>query len=159
MRTLFIIGRVIFGGYFIYNGVNHFMQRAAMSGYAAAKGTPAPDAAVMGSGALLLAGGSSVITGIKPREGLAALVAFLVPVSLQMHRFWDETDGAVRQAEMINFTKNMALAGAALAMMERSTPWPLALEGWQGTAGGGSWRRSRTSYPELTPGTLRALAR
>src|SRR5687768_16818102 len=97
MRTLFMIGRLIFGGYFVYNGVNHFKQRAAMSGYAAAKGTPAPDAAVLGSGALLLAGGTSVIAGFKPREGLAALIAFLVPVSLQMHRFWEVTDPNARQ--------------------------------------------------------------
>jgi uncharacterized membrane protein YphA (DoxX/SURF4 family) len=130
MRSLFLLGRVIFGGYFAYAGLNHFLHRDDMSGYAAAKGIPAAETAVVGTGALLLAGGISVVTGIKPREGLAALVLFLVPTSLQMHRFWDVDDPAQRQSEMINFTKNMALVGAALMMMELDEPWPASLDRW-----------------------------
>jgi putative oxidoreductase len=154
MRTLSVLGRAIFGGYFIYNGINHFKNRKAMAAYAAAKGTPAAEAAVLGSGALLLAGGASVITGLKPREGLAALVAFLVPVSLQMHRFWEASDPTERQSETVNFTKNMALAGAALALMDMPTPWRASI-GRRAQPGDG---RDHKTYPQLTPGTLRALA-
>ena len=51
-----------------------------------ANGVLAPDVAVQVPGALLLEGGARVAMGIKPRRiGLTALVAFLVPVSLQMH--------------------------------------------------------------------------
>jgi uncharacterized membrane protein YphA (DoxX/SURF4 family) len=128
MKALYLIGRVLFGGYFLYNGVNHMRHRQQMAGYAASKGTPAPDAAVLGSGALLLCGGLSVLTGVRPREGLTALVAFLIPVSLQMHRFWDVEDAGQHQAELINFTKNMALVGAALTMFELPRRWPLSLE-------------------------------
>jgi uncharacterized membrane protein YphA (DoxX/SURF4 family) len=83
---------------------------------------------VLTSGGLLICGGLSVLTGVKPREGVAALVAFLVPVSLQMHRFWEMDEPAERQAELINFSKNMALAGAALMLLEIPEPWPLSLE-------------------------------
>src|SRR4051812_18056540 len=89
MRALFMLGRTIFGGFFLYNGINHFQHLDQMAPYAAAKGVPAPDRAVQTSGALLLAGGLGVLTGLKPRLGLAAIIGFLVPVSLQMHRFWD----------------------------------------------------------------------
>jgi putative oxidoreductase len=34
-----------------------------------------------------------------------------------MHDFWKVEDPQRRQAEMINFSKNMALLGAALALM------------------------------------------
>ena len=51
-----------------------------------------------------------------------------VPVSLQMHRFWDEKDPEARQREMTNFLKNMALVGAALAMMEIGVPWPVSVD-------------------------------
>jgi putative oxidoreductase len=63
MEWMLLIGRIIFGGFFACNGLNHFMNLGMMlgmmSGYAEHKGTPAPKVAVAGSGVLLLAGGSS----------------------------------------------------------------------------------------------------
>jgi uncharacterized membrane protein YphA (DoxX/SURF4 family) len=128
MRALFVLGRALFGGYFAWSSLNHFLEEKQLSQYAASKGVAAPDAAVTGSGALILAGGVSVIAGIRPREGLAAIVAFLIPVSLQMHRFWDLDDPQQRMNEMINFTKNMALIGAALMMMQVPEPWPASVD-------------------------------
>jgi putative oxidoreductase len=128
MRPLFLLGRTIFGGYFLYNGINHFLNEKMMSQYAASKGTPVPDAAVTASGAMLVIGGLSVLAGVKPRQGLATLIGFLIPVSLQMHRFWEEQDPQKQMAEMINFTKNMALVGAALMMMQLEHPWPTSVD-------------------------------
>jgi uncharacterized membrane protein YphA (DoxX/SURF4 family) len=123
-----MLGRAVFGGFFIYNGLNHLMNPAQLGQYAAAKGVPSPDVAVQATGALMLAGGVSVLTGLKPRQGLMAIVGFLLPVSLRMHRFWEEQDPAQRTIELVNFTKNMALVGAALALMELREPWPLSLD-------------------------------
>jgi uncharacterized membrane protein YphA (DoxX/SURF4 family) len=128
MRTLFVLGRAIFGGYFAYSGLHHFVEQRQMSGYAASKGVPAAELAVPASGALILAGGLSVVAGVKPRDGLAAIVAFLIPVTLEMHRFWEVDDPGQRMSEMINFSKNMALVGAALMMMQLEEPWPLSLD-------------------------------
>ncbi len=128
MRPLFVLGRTIFGGFFAYSGINHLQRTAGMVPYAAAKGVPAPEQAIQATGALLLAGGLSVMAGIKPRQGLLAIIAFLVPISLQMHRFWEETDPQKHQAEMINFMKNMALVGAALTMMQIPEPWPASID-------------------------------
>jgi uncharacterized membrane protein YphA (DoxX/SURF4 family) len=128
MRALFVLGRTIFGGYFAWSGLNHFLEEKQLSQYAGAKGVAAPDAAVTGSGALILAGGLSVMAGIKPRQGLAAIVAFLIPVTMQMHRFWDVRDPQQRMNEMINFSKNMALVGAALMMMQLDEPWPASVD-------------------------------
>jgi putative oxidoreductase len=128
MRSLFLIGRALFGGFFIYSGINHLKHSAVMEGYAASKGVRAPAAAVNGTAAVLLAGGASVVAGMKPRQGLAALVAFLVPTTLQMHRFWEQEDPQQRMAEMVNFTKNMALIGAALALMQVNEPWPASVD-------------------------------
>lgn len=126
--TLFVLGRAILGGYFVYSGVNHFLHRQHISGYAAAKGTPVPNAAVLGTGALLIAGGASILAGAKPRNGLAALIGFLIPTSIVMHNFWEE-EGQVQQADMINFSKNMALVGAMLMLIERESPWPVSAGG------------------------------
>jgi uncharacterized membrane protein YphA (DoxX/SURF4 family) len=128
MRALFVLGRAIFGGFFAYSGANHFQYLEGMTQYAAAKRVPAAEQAVQATGALLLAGGLSVMLGIQPRKGLAAIVGVLIPVSLQMHRFWEEQDPQKRQTEMIQFMKNMALVGAALTMMQIEEPWPLSVD-------------------------------
>ena len=128
MGALHLVGRTIFGGFFLYSGINHFRHADGMAQYAGAKGVARPEEAVKAAGAMLVAGGLSVLAGLKPRQGLAALVACLVPVTLEMHRFWDETDPQARQAEMINFTKNVALVGAALAMMQIPEPWPASVD-------------------------------
>jgi uncharacterized membrane protein YphA (DoxX/SURF4 family) len=122
-RAAFMLGRTIFGGYFAYSGISHFQQRQMMSGYAASKGIPAPDVAVQATGAMLVAGGASIMTGVQPRWGLAAVVGFLAGVTPTMHRFWDIDDPQQRMGELINFTKNLALAGACLMMMEIPEPW------------------------------------
>ena len=124
MRALFVLGRLIFGGFFAYNGINHFLHQKSMSQYAEAKGVPAAESAIPATGAMLLAGGASIMTGLKPRQGLAAVIGFLIPVTLQMHRFWEEQDPNQRMAEFINFTKNGALLGAALMMLQVDEPWP-----------------------------------
>ena len=127
MRALFVLGRVIFGGFFAYNGVNHFLNQKTMSQYAGAKGVPAAEAAIPATGAMLLAGGVSIMAGVKPRQGLAALIGFLIPVTLQIHRFWDEQDPNQRLNELTHFSKNLALAGAALMLMQIDEPWPASV--------------------------------
>ena len=127
MRALFVLGRVIFGGFFAYNGVNHFLNQKTMSQYAAAKGVPAAEAAIPVTGAMLLAGAASIIAGVKPRQGLAALIGFLIPVTLQIHRFWDEQDPNQRLNELTHFSKNLALVGAALMLMQIDEPWPASV--------------------------------
>ena len=127
MRALHVLGRAIFGGYFVYNGINHLANTPVMAQYAASKGVSNPEAAVRATGMMLLAGGLSVAAGMKPRQGLAMLVGFLVPTTLQMHRFW-EVPPDQRQVEIVNFTKNLALVGAALALLEIRDPWPASLD-------------------------------
>ena len=128
MRALHVLGRMIFGGFFAYSGINHLQNSAGMAQYAGAKGVPAPQQAVQATGVMLLAGGLSIIAGLKPRQGLALITAFLVPVSFQMHRFWEEQDPQQRQMEMIQFMKNMALVGASLALLQLDEPWPASVD-------------------------------
>jgi uncharacterized membrane protein YphA (DoxX/SURF4 family) len=121
-----LLGRVIFGGFFLYNGVNHFLNREQLSGYAKAKGVPAANLAVEASGALMVLGGLSMLTGYRPKLGSAAITAFLASVTPSIHRFWSEENPQQRQTELINFTKNVALAGAAMIAAGRPEPWPVS---------------------------------
>jgi uncharacterized membrane protein YphA (DoxX/SURF4 family) len=127
MKIPFLLGRVVFGGFFLYNGLHHFKQLRSMAQYAGAKGVPLPEAAVSATGAALLLGGASVLLGVRPKMGLAAILTFLAGVSPVMHDFWNVAEPEKRQLEMINFAKNMALLGAALALLGVEEPWPLSV--------------------------------
>jgi putative oxidoreductase len=114
------VGRVLFGGYFIFNAFNHFAIVKMMTGYAQSKGVPSAGAAVVGSGVLLLAGGISLVFNVYSHIGLAALVLFFLPVTFMMHAFWKVEDTGARMGETVNFAKNMALLGAVLVMLAQA---------------------------------------
>jgi putative oxidoreductase len=116
MKLPYLLGRAVFGGFFLYNGIHHLMERKAMAQYVDTKGIPMPDAAVTATGVALTLGGASLVLGIKPVLGAVAVAGFLAGVSPVMHDFWKVEDPQRRQSEMINFSKNMALLGAALAL-------------------------------------------
>ncbi len=126
MKAVFLLGRLVFGGFFLYNGINHFKQREGMAQFAASKDIPAPEQAIVASGVLLAVGGASIILGLKPKMGAAALIAFLATVSPAMHDFWNQEPGQ-HMNDMIHFSKNMALLGAAMALMAVPEPWPASV--------------------------------
>ena len=123
----FVLGRVLYGGFFVLGGINHFQHLGMLSGFVASKGVPAAKPAVIFSGLLIVVGGLSVIVGYHVWIGLACLMAFLLPVTLLMHNYWVETEMMPRINQRVNFQKNVALLGAALAMLMIPKPWPLSL--------------------------------
>ena len=129
MADLFLLGRLIFGGFFLFSGVNHFLSVASMAQYTGAKGVPMPELAVVATGVLLCAGALSILLGLWPHAGAACLILFLAVVTPTMHNFWTVADPAQRMMEMANFMKNTALLGSALMLMGVPTPWPYSVEG------------------------------
>ncbi len=123
MKAPFLLGRVLFGGYFLYNGINHLVQRKNLAMYAQSKGVPSPEVAVTVAAVPLLIGGASLLLGVKPKLGALAILGFLAGVSPVMHDFWRNEDANERMMNLINFTKNLALAGGALALMGVDEPW------------------------------------
>jgi putative oxidoreductase len=83
--------------------------------------------AVAASGIPLIIGGASLLLGVKPKFGAAAIFGFLAGVSPIMHDFWRNEDPDERQSNMINFMKNATLAGAALALMGVEEPWEVSV--------------------------------
>ena len=60
MKVPFLIGRILFGSFFVYNGLNHLRNRHMMAHYAAEKHVPKPEAGVVLTGAMMIAGGTSM---------------------------------------------------------------------------------------------------
>ena len=98
-----------------------------MSGYAKTKAVPFPKLAVAGTGVLLLLGGASVLLGVCPTAGIILLIVFVLGTTYRMHNFWAVSDPQMKQADMINFLKNMALVGALLMLLAIPQPWPFSL--------------------------------
>ncbi len=119
--SLFFIGRLLFGGYFLWAGIKHFMNLDSYTKYAASKHVPYAKWAVIVSGILAGLGGLWVVTGWYVSIGLWEIVAFLIPVSVFMHDFWKEKDAMARMQQMIQFQKNMAMLGATLIMLSTWT--------------------------------------
>jgi len=122
-----LIGRVFFGGFFLYNGINHFRNRRMMTEYTRSANVPAPDLAVIGSGALITAGGLSILSGAKPKLGASMIAAFLLGVTPVMHAFWKKANQEERMQQIIHFSKNAALLGGASLAASIPEPWPVSI--------------------------------
>jgi len=126
----FVLGRVIAGLFFLMNAFNHFKNLKMMAGYSKSKGLPAPEAAVGGTGILLLLGGASLLLGYHPTIGAGLLAIFLIGVSFAMHNYWAVQDAQAKMMERIQFPKNVALLGFVLTTLMIPRPWPLSLGNW-----------------------------
>lgn len=124
MEFVFLIGRVIFGGFFVLNGINHFAQKKGLAEYAKSKHIASPETAVTLSGLLILLSGACIVLGIFVDIALLGLILFLFITSFTMHAFWKDTDVSAKMNNHIAFMKNMALLGASL-MTLYIEDWPL----------------------------------
>ena len=123
-----------------------------MAQYASSKHVPQPELAVTATGAAPVRGGASILLGVKPKLGAAALIGFLAGVSPIMHDFWREQDPNKRMEDMIQFTKNMApgrydgIHGCRRAVARPTCRW----------LNPANWNRSERSSAE---GSLRLIPR
>jgi|SRR3989344_3348425 len=127
MDILFLIGRILFGGYFVKSAWNHFMKAKGLAGYAASRGVPLPTLAVIATGFLLLIGGLGILCGVWIRWAVFSLVLFLVPATFYMHPYWRDSDPNMKMMNSVNFWKNLALLGAVLVLLAIPEPWPFSL--------------------------------
>jgi len=112
-----LVGRILYGGYFVMSGWNHFAHRGMLADYAKSKNVPMPKVAVIVSGILLLAGGLGILLGAYIRWAVLAIAVFLVVVTFAMHAYWKDTDPNAKMGNQVNFMKNLALLGAACMLL------------------------------------------
>lgn len=119
MKTLDRFGplaaRVAIALMFLSSGLFKLADPASTGGYIASKGLPLGTFLAVAAGVFELAGGASVLLGLRARWGALALVAFLIPVTFVFHNPWG-LQGMAAQLEMIQVMKNLAIAGGLLAI-------------------------------------------
>lgn len=117
MDVLFLIGRILFCAIFLSSAVAHLTDKGAMAGYAESRGVRPGRPMVLVSGVQILVGGLLVLLGIWTDLGAILLALFALSTAVLMHNFWREREPGARQTEMIQFMKDLALAGAALILL------------------------------------------
>ena len=116
MSTITLLGAVIFGGYFIYSGIMHFVNAKGLTGYSKMKKVPAPSFAVAVTGILMILGGLGILFNVDVQESVILLLIFMIPTTFIMHDFWNDKDAHMKGNNKIGFLKNMAIIGALLMM-------------------------------------------
>ena len=126
MEWLSLIGRVIFGLYFVYSGIIHFVKYQGLKQYAVFKKVPAAGASVIITGVVLLGGGIGILTGYLIQAALILLAIFLVAAAFTIHNYWTVDDENARAGEQNQFLKNIALASVNLLLLQIETwTWTL----------------------------------
>jgi putative oxidoreductase len=108
-----LVARLGAGAIFLISGVGKLAAWSATAAFAGSKGVPT--VLLAAATAVEILGAISVLAGWKARWGAAALVAFLVPVTLVFHNFW-AYQGAEAQLQMVQLLKNVGIGGGLLAI-------------------------------------------
>ena len=114
--TAFRLGRLLYGGVLAMMAVDGLRNSEARAQYAEAKGVPMPEFSNKAAHGLLLFGGLGVSLWRLPRLAALSVATFFLGVTPMMHDFWAAEEDE-RQQEQINFLKNTALFGTALALL------------------------------------------
>jgi putative oxidoreductase len=126
MEWLALIGRGLFGLYFVLAGINHFAKYSGLKEYASFKKIPAAGVAVIITGLVLLGGGLSILTGYLIQTALILLAIFLIVAAFTVHNYWTVDDENAKAGEQSQFLKNIAIASASLLLLQIGTwTWTL----------------------------------
>jgi putative oxidoreductase len=133
-RYAMIAARVLVAAIFIMTGLN-IIGSAVAAHEIAAQGIPAGLVPVLinAGRALQLIAGAGLILGIYPRISALALLLFLIPATIIGHAFWETIGTPLYPAQLINFSKNVCMAGGLIFIMAtRNQPGllPARLTDW-----------------------------
>jgi putative oxidoreductase len=117
-RYVMVAARVFVAVIFMMNALDIIGQSLAAHEMAA-YGAPAAliPMLIMAARALQLVAGLGLILGIYPRVSAVALLLFLIPATLMAHDFWHAVGTPLYQVQLINFFKNVCMAGGLIFIL------------------------------------------
>src|ERR1700722_17321388 len=123
-RYVMVAARVLVAMIFMMNALNIIGQTLAEHEMVA-HGIPGPlvPTLIVAARALQLIAGLGLILGIYPRISAFALLMFLIPATLMAHAFWLAVGTSLHMVQLINFFKNVCMAGGLIFIIAtRSQP-------------------------------------
>ncbi|WP_290810992.1 DoxX family protein [Halovivax sp.] len=113
------LGRLLYSGVFAITAIDGFRNNEKRVEIARESGVPTPEAMVPFATGMLLVANLGILLWKYPRASAGALVAFFLSTTPAIHDFW-AMEGKERQANEIDFQKNVALLGAALVLLDEA---------------------------------------
>ena len=112
-------GRIMLATVFLMSAVgNKIPNFGKVADYMTAQGVPAAQVMLVGAIVFLIVGSLSIILGFKTRIGAGLLIVFLALATYYFHDFWTfAPDSQDFQMQMIQFLKNLGLAGAMVILI------------------------------------------
>jgi putative oxidoreductase len=116
MTVLEFIGRLLFALVFVVSPGGVLRQVRTVAGAPPLRWMPRSLAvpAITGASLVAVVGAVLILLGLWPDLGALMVVAFLVPVTLTMHRFWEIEDPGQRAIKRGMFLLNTSLAGGGI---------------------------------------------
>ena len=113
-----LAARILFVMVFLSSGLMGHLGpgRSMLTQFAVARRIPSPGFLVPFSGLWIVAGSLSVLLGIYGDVGALMIALFVVATALFMHPYWKESDEQSKMMEQVQFSKDLGLAGGALAL-------------------------------------------
>jgi len=120
------LGRPLFAGIFVVGGLDAVRNPSSKVPKADTVvprvlkplGISADTATVIrANGAVQIAAAGLLATGIAPRLAAGTLLASLIPTTAAGHRFWEEDESGNRDAQRLQFMKNLAIMGGLIMAM------------------------------------------
>src|SRR5918993_5791868 len=112
-EMLFLLGRTMLGGLFVFAGIRHFTVLGPGTAAVAARGVPFPRAVFMGGSVFEAICGALLVFGIWPFEMSLALFVFTLLASFMLLDFWNK-QGFERVVLFNNFASNIGVLGGLL---------------------------------------------
>ena len=112
-----LLSQLLLAGIFIKGGADAFLEPGGRPDKVAEAGLPNPRVAVELNGAAMVVGGAMLALNIAPRLAAAALIGSLVPTTIVGHAFWKEEQEGARNAQFLQFLKNLGLIGGLLLLL------------------------------------------
>lgn len=111
LRFAPLLGRILMAILFVPAGFSKITGFQGSVEYAASAGMPVPALAIAAAIAIEFGGGLLLLVGYQTRWAAAAMAVFSVVAAIFFHRDFSD------MMQMINFQKNLAIAGGLLAFV------------------------------------------
>lgn len=108
------LARPLMAATYVLGGVSALKSPGPRVEAVRAAGLSEPEKLVQANAAVMVAGGLALATGRLPRLSALALTAAMVPTTYVGHAFWAAPDRATKQAQQIQFFKNLSMIGGLL---------------------------------------------
>jgi uncharacterized membrane protein YphA (DoxX/SURF4 family) len=103
-----LIGRTFLATVFIHAAINQIFNFADTQTMMTGRGLPLAGVLLVGTIAVEILGGLSLVLGYQTRLGAWLLIVFLIPATVIFHNFWEVP------SEKIDFLKNLSIMGGLL---------------------------------------------